>query len=49
LDSSKEEMVALVTAVDSLSEDMGGVVALASQIKVLKEALDMVEKLQALK
>ncbi|KAI9339922.1 hypothetical protein BDR26DRAFT_861825 [Obelidium mucronatum] len=49
LNHSREEMLALITAVDQLSEDMGGVVALSSQIKVLKEALDLIEKLPAVK
>ncbi|KAJ3028988.1 UNVERIFIED_CONTAM: hypothetical protein HDU68_000428 [Siphonaria sp. JEL0065] len=49
LDHSRAEMLALITAVDQLSEDMGGVVALSSQIKVLKEALDLIEKLPAVK
>ncbi|KAJ3024949.1 UNVERIFIED_CONTAM: hypothetical protein HDU68_007628 [Siphonaria sp. JEL0065] len=49
LDHSRAEMLALITAVDQLSEDMGGVVALSSQIKVLKEVLDLIEQLPAVK
>ncbi|KAI8614010.1 hypothetical protein BC830DRAFT_1169766 [Chytriomyces sp. MP71] len=49
IDATKSNMLALITTVDQLSEDMAGIESLSLQIKALKEALDVLEKLPVLK
>ncbi|KAJ3394445.1 hypothetical protein HDU84_008441 [Entophlyctis sp. JEL0112] len=49
LDGSCSSTVELIHAVDGLSEDMGGVMSLSSQIRVLKEAVDALERHPALR
>ncbi|KAJ3076139.1 hypothetical protein HDU98_005558 [Podochytrium sp. JEL0797] len=44
VDESRAKMVNLITGVDQLAEDLGAVVALKSQISVLKEAVALIEK-----